>query len=64
MPRQRKSKLAIPNTPSNCTIVYACPYRNSAGACDEPRTNKGNSDAACHKMRNVDLITKLERSDG
>lgn len=35
-----------------------CVY-NKSGLCDEPRINKGNGDAECHKMNNKDLLVML-----
>ena len=40
-----------------------CPYNkcvyNADGICPEPRINKGNSDAACHKLSNKKLLKIL-----
>lgn len=39
----------LPRTPRVCALPMPCVYRES-GVCDDPRNNKGNSDAACHRM--------------
>jgi hypothetical protein len=60
-PNCRVLKSHIPNTPCRCTLTE-CVY-NDAGECDAPRTNKCNSDAACHKAMNKNLLlilTKIE----
>lgn len=49
----------IPNTPCKCPVVQ-CVY-NEQGECDDPRTNKGNSDADCHKTLNKNLLLILTR---
>lgn len=48
----------IPNTEMPCPMDY-CVY-NKHGKCDEPRTNKGNSDAACHLFSNRALLRFLK----
>lgn len=62
----RVSKLDIPNYPMACSVQRMCPYRGLEATtlarstwCEEPRTNKGNSDAACHRMNNKDLLKHL-----
>lgn len=57
----------IPDYPKVCRVPKMCVYRGlkaralvAAGWCEEPRTNKGNSDAACHRMNNKDLLKLLE----
>jgi hypothetical protein len=32
---------------------------SSNGYCDDPRINKGNDDAACHRMSNKQLLEYL-----
>jgi hypothetical protein len=32
---------------------------NQAGICDEPRINKGNSDAECHRFLNKAVLAML-----
>ncbi len=59
----RVSIYSIPDYPMVCSVAKPCPYRDTAppaGWCDEPRINKGNSDAACHRMNNKDLLKLLE----
>lgn len=55
----RVSAYAIPNSPRRCSVGGGCIYRTSFDICREPRTNKGNGDAACHRMNNKDLLPKL-----
>lgn len=52
----------IPCYPKVCRVPKPCVYRQGeiGGWCDEPRINKGNSDAACHRMNNKDLLKLLE----
>lgn len=50
----RVSIYAISMKPMRCVLSAPCVYREN-GVCDSPRTNKGNSDAACFKMSNRDL---------
>src|SRR5262245_24499612 len=49
----------IPNTPAVCRLVTPCVYRNKSSVCDQPSINKGNSDAACHRMRNKQILSLL-----
>lgn len=65
--RPRVSIRDIPDYPKVCRVPAMCPYRGltatttaRASWCEEPRTNKGNSDAACHRMNNKDLLNLLE----
>ena len=57
----RTSIYAIPNSPTRCLLKRECVYRDHEGVCDEPRINKGNSDAACHTMSNKALLELLEK---
>lgn len=63
----RVSASNLPNSTSTCAVANPdgsekwCPYRDGNSYCDEPRTNKGNSDAACHRMNNKDLLRFLEK---
>lgn len=50
----------IPNEPSTCPI-FGCVYNSGTGCCDEPQTNKGNSDSDCHDMSNKMLLEILEQ---
>lgn len=57
----------VPDYPMVCRVQKMCPYRGlmatctaQAVWCEEPRTSKGNSDAACHRMNNKDLLKLLE----
>ena len=54
------SKRDLPNKSTPC-IKVLCVY-NVDGLCDEPRINKGNSDALCHKMTNKHLLELLKNS--
>lgn len=59
MSNGRLSIYAIPNRPMCCVLpARNCVYRQN-GICDQPRINKGNSDAACHKMSNKALLKEL-----
>jgi hypothetical protein len=62
----RVSLYAVPARPQYCTVEKDCVYRigGVGGGCQDPRTNKGNSDAACHRMNNKDLIVKLRPVGG
>lgn len=53
------SKMKLPDTLTRCAVPRACPYMDSIGNCDAPRTAKGNSDAACHRMGNAELLEYL-----
>ena len=56
---QRLPAHCLPNEPCACAHRLPCVYRVN-GVCDEPRTNKGNSDAACHKSGNREIMLKLK----
>lgn len=58
----RTSIYDLPNWEMPCDLTRACVYRQY-GRCDQPRTNKGNSDAACHKMLNRDMLSMLNASE-
>ena len=45
--------------PSFCAVPGACVYRAEGSVCDEPQINKGNGDAACHRLGNRDLLDRL-----
>ena len=55
----RVSIRSVPNIQQQCRIATRCVYRDTDKICSEPRTNKGNSDAACHKMLNRYVMTML-----
>lgn len=57
MTQNRLSKRHIPNKPTGCHH-FTCPYNSDGedGICDNPRNNKGNSDANCHKTSIKDLL--------
>lgn len=68
MPRRRPAQTRvsirqIPCWPQFCA-VSGCVYRDRAGVCDEPRINKGNSDARCHSMLNKELLALLTAAGG
>jgi hypothetical protein len=48
---------ALPNYPVSCPRL-TCVY-NRDSQCDEPRINKGNSDAVCHAWSNRRLLEIL-----
>lgn len=54
----RISARMLPNTPRVCTLGKPCVYLVGT-VCDEPRTNKGNYDAACHRVNNKNLLPHL-----
>lgn len=61
MPREHSFRVSIHQLPKRnaiCSMKVECVYRVD-GVCDEPRINKGNSDSACHKMNNKDLLPLL-----
>lgn len=58
---RRIHKRSIPDTPCNCAVNKPCVYKTVLGHCYEPRTNKGNSDAACFGLGNAKLISMLVR---
>ena len=53
----RVSKYDLPKGFTPCPY-YTCVY-SDGGYCDNPRNNKGNSDAVCHKINNKDLLKLL-----
>jgi len=53
----RIQKRDIPNTPHHCDKT-TCVY-NEAGICDEPRINRGNSDARCFHESNATTLRWL-----
>ena len=55
----RVSKRMLPGMPRFCTLAVQCVYRVN-GICDEPQINKGNGDAACHRMNNKDVLAALK----
>jgi hypothetical protein len=56
---ERVSTLQLPRVPTPCpkTCIYA-----TEGMCDEPRINKGNGDAYCHKRNNKDVLAWLNEA--
>jgi len=57
----RVSIYQIPSVPHRCCMGGRyCVYRDSRQICEDPRIHKGNSDAACHRMNNQDLLPHLE----
>jgi hypothetical protein len=59
----RIRKRMLPMNPHVCSVARHCVYRSAAAVCDEPQINKGNSDAACHRLGNRELLTMLTRND-
>lgn len=54
----------LPLTPTCCHYDKPCVYRDQHLLCDQPRINKGNSDAACFRLRNKDVLGFLsDRQD-
>lgn len=63
MSKPRISRHQLPDEFVKCAVPKDCPYMTSNGYCDEgPRHVKGNSDAACHRMSNKDLLGYLPSS--
>jgi hypothetical protein len=54
----RMQRRDLPGSPVECSIDRPCVYRVRR-LCDEPRINKGNSDAACHRMSNRAVLAAL-----
>lgn len=48
----------LPRGPTICRLAKECVYRADR-ICDDPRTNKGNGDAACHRMRGRTILGYL-----
>ena len=48
----------LPGIPTLCGLERPCVYRVE-GICSDPRINKGNGDAACHRMGNRAIYAKL-----
>lgn len=57
----RVSINSLPRKPAKCAINKACVYKDAAGICDAAWVNKGNSDAACFRMNNRDVLASLVR---
>jgi hypothetical protein len=58
----RIQKRNIPSELVKCNL-WGCAYNSILGFCDDPRINKGNSDAACHRMSNKRLLTHLTQRE-
>lgn len=61
MPREHSFRISIrqfPKRNAKCSMPVECVYRAN-GICDVPRINKGNSDSACHKMNNKEVLPFL-----
>ena len=52
----RTSINALPTTPTYCHSPRRCPYRDQHLLCDMRRINKGNSDAARHRVSNKAIL--------
>lgn len=57
---RRVSRGQLPRSPRKCGVHKACVYKDADGVCDSASINKGNSDAACHRMNNRDVLSALE----
>lgn len=53
----RYQRTHLPGEPTHCPMS-ACVYCVD-GTCDDPRINKGNSDAKCHRMSNKVVLVML-----
>jgi len=60
MTMTRVQKWSIADRPMVCILNKPCVYRDVENVCDEPRTNKGNGDSACHRLANKYLIALLQ----
>jgi len=60
--RSRTSIFDLPSWESPCDLTKICVYRKD-GKCESPRICKGNSDAACHRMLNRDVLAMLRGSE-
>ena len=58
----RVQRYQLPNVATPCPKSM-CAY-NTEGICDDPRINKGNGDAACHRTPNKDVLKMLAGSAG
>lgn len=54
----RLQRYHLPTTWTQCG-TRNCVY-NTGGLCEDPRINKGNGDAKCHKESNRFLLARLE----
>lgn len=57
--RKRVQLSDLPTGFVKCAVPRSCPYMSSNGYCDDPRTAKPNSDSACHRMSNKELLEYL-----
>lgn len=58
------TKNSIPSTPMMCWYVDRCVYgKEGGGVCQDPRTNRGNSDAICHGVRPKMVMLWLSESN-
>lgn len=56
--RIRIQRSDLPLGPAVCPMPMPCVYRKD-GICDEPRINKGNSDAGCWDVSNREVLRCL-----
>jgi hypothetical protein len=54
----------LPTKISICQSRKSCVYRDNRGICDDPFINNGNGDAACHRLRNKQILGFLRDLDG
>lgn len=59
---QRVQRTDLPRSLTPCPMGQ-CVYCQ-AGRCDDAATNKGNSDAACHRMTNRKVLAMLKPCPG
>ena len=55
----RVTRAMLPASKCLCRVNNWCVYRSKYDSCDNPRINKGNSDAACWRLSNKALLTVL-----
>jgi hypothetical protein len=58
------TKHSLPTEPRVCT-AFTCIYSIEGGQiCRDPRNNRGNSDAHCHKVSPREVMTWLYKPTG
>ena len=56
----RTRRSALPSSRTRCPLADRCVYGRDDGYCDDPQINKGNSDAACHRIPNRDMLERFD----
>ena len=55
------NRVRLPESPRRCT-QQQCVY-NEGGVCDDPRINRGNGDAVCHRVTPHRVISEFFVAD-